>query len=49
MLVGHYEMLAMTLNSLAVTPDTLPSGPPPRAIRALQAIIARRQRARERG
>src|SRR4051794_38390485 len=30
MLVGHYEMLAMTLNSLRVQPDPLPSGPPSR-------------------
>jgi AhpD family alkylhydroperoxidase len=38
MLVGHYEMLAMTLNSLRVQPDPLPSGPPSR----LQTLIARR-------
>ena len=38
MLVGHYEMLAMTLNSLRVQPDPLPTGPPSR----LQALIARR-------
>jgi alkylhydroperoxidase family enzyme len=35
MLVGHYEMLAMTLNSLAVEPDPLPAGPPPRLVRIL--------------
>lgn len=28
MLVGHYEMLAMTLNSLRVEPDVLPDRPP---------------------
>ena len=28
MLVGHYEMLAMTLNTLRVQPDELGSGPP---------------------
>jgi alkylhydroperoxidase family enzyme len=28
MLVGHYEMLAMTLNSLAVEPDPVPARPP---------------------
>ena len=35
MLVGHYEMLAMTLNSLRVQPDPLPSGPPPRVLSAI--------------
>jgi AhpD family alkylhydroperoxidase len=44
MLVGHYEMLAMTLNSLRVQPDPLPSGPPPRLIRALQSLGDRRSR-----
>jgi alkylhydroperoxidase family enzyme len=33
MLIGHYEMLAMTLNSLQVEPDPIPSGPPPRLLR----------------
>ena len=42
LLVGHYEMLAMTLNALAVEPDPLPAGPPSRAARALQAIAERR-------
>lgn len=42
MLVGHYEMLAMTLNSLRVAPDPLPAGPPPRAARWLQAAARRR-------
>jgi AhpD family alkylhydroperoxidase len=36
MLVGHYEMLAMTLNSLGVEPDPLPSGPPSRIVRLLE-------------
>jgi AhpD family alkylhydroperoxidase len=45
LLVGHYEMLAMTLNSLAVQPDELPAGPPPRAARALQAIANRKRNA----
>jgi len=36
MLVGHYEMLAMTLNALAVQPDPLPSGPPSRLVRLLE-------------
>jgi alkylhydroperoxidase family enzyme len=43
MLVGHYEMLAMTLNALAVQPDVLPSGRPPRAVGVLQAIVRRRR------
>jgi alkylhydroperoxidase family enzyme len=43
MLIGHYEMLAMTLNSLRVTPDPLPDGPPPRLIRAARAAISKRQ------
>ena len=28
MLVGHYEMLAMTLNSLGVEPDPIPDRRP---------------------
>jgi AhpD family alkylhydroperoxidase len=35
MLVGHYEMLAMTLNSLRVEPDVLPDRPSPLARRLL--------------
>ena len=42
MLIGHYEMLAMTLNTLRVAPDVLPSRPP-RSARALQSIAARRR------
>lgn len=42
LLVGHYEMLAMTLNALRVQPDALPAGGPPRAVRALQGLAARR-------
>jgi AhpD family alkylhydroperoxidase len=42
LLVGHYEMVAMTLNALAVEPDPPPAGPPPRAARALQVIVERR-------
>jgi AhpD family alkylhydroperoxidase len=38
LLVGHYEMLAMTLNSLQVQPDPLPDGPPSRLSRALQRV-----------
>jgi AhpD family alkylhydroperoxidase len=36
LLVGHYEMLAMTLNSLQVQPDPLPDGPPRGLARLLQ-------------
>lgn len=42
MLVGHYEMLAMTLNALAVEPDVLPDGPPPRIARVAQRFLERR-------
>ena len=42
MLVGHYEMLAMTLNSLRVAPDGPPTKTPPRVLRAAQARIERR-------
>jgi AhpD family alkylhydroperoxidase len=42
MLVGHYEMLAMTLNTLAVQPDPLPSGPPGLLARVLQRAANRR-------
>jgi alkylhydroperoxidase family enzyme len=44
MLVGHYEMLAMTLNAARVQPDARPSGPPSRAARLLQAAATRRKR-----
>ena len=40
MLVGHYEMLAMTLNSLAVEPDVLPARPT-RSMKVLQSIERR--------
>jgi alkylhydroperoxidase family enzyme len=42
LLVGHYEMLAMTINSLGIQPDA-PAGPPPRVIRLLRAAARRRQ------
>ncbi len=42
LLVGHYEMLAMTLNALQVAPDLLSAGPPPRALRIVQSLIERR-------
>jgi AhpD family alkylhydroperoxidase len=43
MLVGHYEMLAMTLNALNVAPDELPTGRPPLAARVAQSIASRRR------
>ncbi len=42
MLVGHYEMLAMTLNSLQVEPDPLPAGEPSGAMRVVEALARRR-------
>jgi alkylhydroperoxidase family enzyme len=44
MLVGHYEMLAMTLNSLAVEPDPLPGGQPSGLARLLQRAAGRGRR-----
>jgi AhpD family alkylhydroperoxidase len=46
LLIGHYEMLAMTLNALRVAPDVLPPGPPSRVGRALQGAVEQRQRKR---
>lgn len=43
MLVGHYEMLAMTLNSLGVQPDRFETGRPSRLARVLRRA---RRRAR---
>jgi AhpD family alkylhydroperoxidase len=43
LLVGHYEMLAMTLNALAVEPDPQPAGPLPPVARVLQRLAARRR------
>jgi AhpD family alkylhydroperoxidase len=37
MLVGHYEMLAMTLNSLRVEPDDVEATEPPRLVRLVEA------------
>jgi alkylhydroperoxidase family enzyme len=42
MLIGHYEMLAMTLNALRVAPDAVPQKPPGRALRTVQSIMERR-------
>ena len=44
MLVGHYQMIAMTLNALRVAPDVLPTGPPPRIATALRGILQQRRR-----
>lgn len=41
MLVGHYEMLAMTLNALAVAPDAPASGPSSAAALVLRAMSGR--------
>jgi len=46
LLVGHYEMLAMTVTSLGIAPDRFPEGAPPRLVRALQRIATRRPRKR---
>jgi alkylhydroperoxidase family enzyme len=43
LLVGHYEMLAMTLNSLAVEPDPIPE---PRSRLARRALAASGRRSR---
>ena len=45
MLVGHYEMLAMTLNSLQVEPEEQPAGEPSGAARLVQRLAERRQTA----
>jgi len=37
MLVGHYEMLAMTLNSLRVQPDVITRSEPPKVVRLAEA------------
>jgi AhpD family alkylhydroperoxidase len=42
LLVGHYEMLAMTLNSLQVEPDPVPIGRPTPVMRLVQAAARRR-------
>jgi AhpD family alkylhydroperoxidase len=45
LLIGHYEMLAMTVNALRIEPDSL-TDEPPRLTRALRSVAARRQRKR---
>lgn len=44
LLVGHYEMLAMTLNSLEVEPDEPPEGRQTPAMRIVQRIAGVRQK-----
>jgi AhpD family alkylhydroperoxidase len=44
LLVGHYEMLAMTLNALAVQPDPRPMKPPGKTLRLLRQRIPRGRR-----
>ena len=46
LLVGHYEMLAMTLNALGVQPDRAPSGRRTRLMRVIDVVTARRARPR---
>jgi AhpD family alkylhydroperoxidase len=41
MLVGHYQMLAMTINAVRIEPDPPPTRKPPRAIRLLQDALTR--------
>jgi AhpD family alkylhydroperoxidase len=43
MLVGHYELLAMTISSIGVQPDAPPPGPPSRSTRLLRAAFTRRR------
>ena len=49
MLIGHYEMLAMTLNSLRVQPDPPAAKPPGRVVRAIQPLVERRSGRPRRG
>jgi AhpD family alkylhydroperoxidase len=42
MLVGHYRMLAQTINTLGIEPDPPPPGPPPRAIRFVRSVLVDR-------
>jgi AhpD family alkylhydroperoxidase len=41
LLVGHYEMLAMTINGLAIVPDPIRNAPPSRVLRVLQRLTQR--------
>lgn len=48
MLVGHYEMLAGTINALGVQPDPAPPARPSLGVRVVQAVARRRTRGRKR-
>jgi len=48
MLVGHYEMLAMTIASLRIQPEPPRAGRPPIAARVLRRVLTRRARRGER-
>jgi len=48
MLVGHYEMLAGTLNAIGVQPDAPPPARPSLGVRLVQAVARRRTRPKER-
>jgi alkylhydroperoxidase family enzyme len=41
LLVGHYEMLAMTINSVGIVPDPIRKGAPSRVLRVLQSLTGR--------
>ncbi|MCW3038992.1 MAG: 4-carboxymuconolactone decarboxylase [Solirubrobacterales bacterium] len=43
LVVGHYEMLAMTLNALRVQLDPLPDAGGSRGLRVVQRLVARRR------
>jgi alkylhydroperoxidase family enzyme len=44
MLIGHYEMLAMTLNALRVAPDAIPQKPQGVVLRTVQSVMRRRSK-----
>ena len=48
MLVGHYEMLAGTINAVGIQPDPPPSARPSLGVRVVQAVARRRTRGRKR-
>lgn len=43
MLVGHYEMLAKTINTLRIETDPPPSRPVPKVVARIEAVLSRRQ------
>jgi alkylhydroperoxidase family enzyme len=48
MLVGHYEMLAGTINAVGIQPDAPPPARPSLGVRVVQAVAKRRTRPRGR-